>query len=84
MTGNVEPRIAVPTAGPLPHIDLARIRQHETSQQRAWEELGYILVPDIEGPPPRSAGVGHEVGALLDGGPEGVEDTFGWDRWKST
>jgi len=42
----------VPTAGPLPQIDLARIRQHETSQQRAWEELGYILVPDIDGLPP--------------------------------
>ncbi|SET92128.1 hypothetical protein [Geodermatophilus poikilotrophus] len=41
----------MPTAGPLPQIDLARIRQHETSQQRAWEELGYILVPDIDGLP---------------------------------
>jgi hypothetical protein len=42
----------VPTAIPLPQIDLARIRQHETSQQRAWEELSYILVPDIDGLPP--------------------------------
>jgi hypothetical protein len=39
----------VSTAGPLPQIDLARIRRHETSQQRAWEELGYILAPDIDG-----------------------------------
>jgi hypothetical protein len=46
--GDVGPCTAVPTAGPLPQIDFARIRQHETSQQRAWEELGYILVPDID------------------------------------
>ncbi len=42
----------MPTAGLLPQIDLRRIRQHETSQQRAWEELSYILVPDIDGLPP--------------------------------
>lgn len=52
MAGDVGACTAVPTAGPLPQIDLARIRQHETSQQRAWEELGYILVPDIDGLPP--------------------------------
>jgi hypothetical protein len=49
--GNVRWWVAVPTAGPLPQIDLARLRQHETSQQRAWEEFGYILVPDIDGLP---------------------------------
>lgn len=33
---------------PLPQIDFGRIRQHDGSQHRAWEELGYVLVPDIE------------------------------------
>ena len=33
---------------PLPKIDFSRIREHESSQQRAWEELAFLLVPDIE------------------------------------
>lgn len=31
----------------FPQIDLGRILQHESSQQRAWEELSFLLVPDI-------------------------------------
>ena len=37
---------------PLPQVDLHRIRQHEGSQHRAWEELCYQLVGDIERLPP--------------------------------
>lgn len=36
----------------LPQVDLRQIRQHEKSQQRGWEELSFILVPDIETLPP--------------------------------
>lgn len=52
---------------PLPQIAFGRIRQHESSQQRAWEELGYLLVPDVEGLP---AGTVLERRATPDGGVE--------------
>jgi hypothetical protein len=52
---------------PLPTIDFRRIRQHETSQQRAWEELTFLLVPDIEVLP---SGTRMERRAAPDGGLE--------------
>lgn len=36
------------TAQP-PDVDFARIRAHETSQNRAWEELAYLLAYDLDG-----------------------------------
>lgn len=36
---------------PLPQVDFRQIRHHDSSQQRAWEELAFVLVPDIEGLP---------------------------------
>jgi hypothetical protein len=51
----------------LPQISFERIRQHKSSQQRAWEELAYLLVPDIDGLP--SATV-LERRATPDGGVE--------------
>jgi hypothetical protein len=52
---------------PLPQIAFSRIRQHESSQQRAWEELGYLLVPDVESLPPATL---MERRATPDGGVE--------------
>jgi hypothetical protein len=51
----------------LPQIDFSRIRQHESSQQRAWEELSYLLVPDIAVLP---AGTALERRSAPDGGIE--------------
>ena len=51
----------------LPTINFREIRQHESSQQRAWEELSYILAPDIEGLP---AGTRLERRSAPDGGVE--------------
>lgn len=52
---------------PLPKIDFSRIREHESSQQRAWEELAFLLVPDIERLP---AGTRLERRATPDAGIE--------------
>ena len=52
---------------PLPKIDFSGIREHESSQQRAWEELAFLLVPDIERLP---AGMRLERRATPDGGIE--------------
>lgn len=54
-------------SAPLPQIDFSRIRQHESSQQRAWEELSYLLVPDIVRLP---VGTALERKAAPDGGIE--------------
>jgi hypothetical protein len=65
----------------LPQIDFKRIRQHESSQQRAWEELSYLLVPDIVALP---AGTAMERRAAPDGGIEFssvVPDGTGRGRW---
>lgn len=51
----------------LPGIQLKQIRQHESSQQRAWEELTYMLVADVEGLPPETV---LERRAPPDGGVE--------------
>ncbi|WP_147432655.1 hypothetical protein [Catellatospora citrea] len=32
----------------LPQVDCESIREHESSQQQAFEELGYVLVPAVE------------------------------------
>jgi len=55
----------VPT--PLPKIDFDRIREHESSQQRAWEELSFLLVGDIDQLP---QGTRLERRAAPDGGIE--------------
>lgn len=52
---------------PLPQIDFHQIRQHEASQFRAWEELAYLLVHDIDSLP---AGTRLERRAAPDGGIE--------------
>ncbi len=65
----------------LPQIDFKRIRQHESSQQRAWEELSYLLVPDIAALP---AGTLLERRAAPDGGIEFssvAPDGTGRGRW---
>jgi hypothetical protein len=51
----------------LPQIDFHQIRQHEGSQFRAWEELAYLLVPDIDSVP---TGTRLERRASPDGGIE--------------
>jgi hypothetical protein len=33
----------------LPQIDFARIRDHEGTKYRAWEELSYLLAWDLDG-----------------------------------
>lgn len=33
----------------LPRVDFSRIREHEGSQHRAWEELAYLLAWDLDG-----------------------------------
>lgn len=58
---------AVSTVGSLPQVDLARIRPHETSQQRAWEELSFILTPWVDELP---AGTRLERRATPDAGVE--------------
>jgi hypothetical protein len=52
---------------PLPQIDFSRIRQHEATQYRAWEELAYLVVPDLE---PLPAATRLERRAAPDGGIE--------------
>lgn len=68
-------------ANGLPQIDFGRIRQHDSSQQRAWEELAFILIPDIEALPDNSV---LERRSAPDGGIEFSTDappTSGGGRW---
>lgn len=51
----------------LPEIDFARIRDHEGTKHRAWEELSYLLAWDLDG---LDAGTSMERRGTPDGGIE--------------